>query len=572
MSKHLLIVLTAIVALCSCGSKRADEGDLNIVFTTDVHGLVMPYNFLTNSEAAVSMAQVYAYVEDLRNKGEECILLDAGDLGEGQPSTYYYNYIAENEKHVLGKAMNYMKYDALGIGENEIQFGESIYKRRMPKWYDMPIVCANAYDMATAQTIFKPYAIIEKGGFKVAVLGLTSPDMSNWLSPTTIGNLIFEDLDRAARHWITTIKSEEKPDMIVGLFHISATESKKLVQEIEGLDLVLCGQDHVGVIDSVKDMALNEVKILQPLPRCQELGHAKIHLKRNAEGGVDKNIVVERIALADIKPSAAFVSEFASEVKRINDYLDQPLGSIEEDLDPVDALIGPSAVMSAIHDMQRWTTSAKISITNFVSTYNKIPAGEFSTRDLFNMYRFENRLWTVKMTGHEIKNLLEYCYGQQYATQDETAKSLIAYVYDEEGKVKFNNFGPMLKTAQYNYISAAGIEYVVDVTKPEGERVEILALSETGAEFNLDETYQVAMPDHLAVGTLTKNALGWENTTVGTHIVSFSSNDIRNNFTNYISNVKTIKPSQSYNWKVIPDALYKEAAPKEKTFLSYNLK
>ena len=303
MRKFLFCAFASLLFLSSCSEKKANEGDLNIIFTTDVHGLVLPYNFLTNSEASTSLAQVYAYVEQLKENKEECIILDAGDLGEGQPSTYYYNYVAEEEKHVLGKTINFIGYDALGIGENEIQFGEAIYKRRMPDWYDSPIICANAYDMATAETIFKPYVVIKKGGFKVVVLGLTSPDMSNWLSPMTIGNMIFEDLNKAAKHWMHTIKTEEEPDLIVGLFHVNAEESKKIIQEVEGFDLVLCGQDHVGKIETANDPASKEVTILQPLPRCEELGHAKIHLKRNSGGGIDKNIIVERIELSKIKPS-----------------------------------------------------------------------------------------------------------------------------------------------------------------------------------------------------------------------------------------------------------------------------
>ena len=573
MRKFFFIALAAVLFLSSCEKKeRANEGDLDIVFTTDIHGLVLPYNFLADTEASASLAQVAAFVEQLKGQGKECILLDAGDLGEGQPSTYYYNYVAENEQHVLGRTINFLGYDALGIGENEIQFGEAIYKRRMPSWFEAPIVCGNAYDMATAKTIFNPYTIVEKGGFRVAVLGLTSPDMSNWLSPVTIGNLVFDDLVRAAKNWVRTIKSEEDVDMIIGMFHINAEESKKIIQEVEGLDLVLCGQDHVGKIETERDPSFAEVSILQPLPRCQELGHAKVHLKRNPDGTMDKKIEVERVDLSTIQPSQNYIQKFADEVKLLNNYLDEPLGSISEDLNPIDALVGPSLTMNIIHDMQRWITGTKISITNFVSTYNMIYAGQLSTRDLFNLYRFENRLWTLKMTGKEIRDLLDYSYSYQYNTVNDSTTTMIAYELDSVGNVKMDDFGPMLKTAQYNYLSAAGIEYIVDLSKPAGERVQITALSDSEEAFNLDETYQVVVPDHLAVGTLTKNALGWDNNSVGTHIVSFSNNDIRNNFTQYLLTNSSLTLNHKYNWRVVPEDFYRDQSTKEKEFLSTYLK
>ncbi len=572
--KKLLLALASLLFISSCSDKKAEEGDLTILFTTDVHGMVLPYNFLTNSEASVSMAQVYTCIEELKSNNENYILLDAGDLGEGQPSTYYYNFVEKGKEHVLGKTINFLGYDALGIGENEIQFGEDIYKRAMPHWYKAPIVCANVYEMATGETIFKPYTIINKGGFKIAVLGLTSPEIYNRLSPITMGTIVFDDLDKAAKYWINTIKADEEPDLLVGLLHTNANDAKLLIQDVEGLDLVLCGQDHIGVVDYANDPSFKKVSILQPLPRCQELGKAKIHFKRNEEGGIDKEINVERIDLSKVTPSQAYISEFKNEIKVINDYLDEPLGITAEELDPVDALIGPSPIMNIIHDMQRWNTGVKISITNFVSTYNKVPSGNLSTRDLFNLYRFENRRWTVKMTGKEIKDLLEYSYDNQYATYEESTgyPYLIAYELDTIGNVKINNFGPILKTAQYNYLSAAGIDYVIDLTKPAGEKVSILALSESGEEFNLEETYQVVMPDHLAVGNLTKNALKWDNMNIGPHMISSHEVDIRRTFADYIREHSPIELNKKSDWKVIPEDFYRVTAPKEKDFLSKYLK
>lgn len=572
--KKLLLALASLLFISSCSDKKAEEGDLTILFTTDVHGMVLPYNFLTNSEASVSMAQVYTCIEELKSNNENYILLDAGDLGEGQPSTYYYNFVEKGKEHILGKTINFLGYDALGIGENEIQFGEDIYKRAMPHWYKAPIVCGNVYEMATGETIFKPYTIINKGGFKVAVLGLTSPEIYNRLSPITMGTIVFDDLDKAAKYWINTIKADEEPDLLVGLLHTNANDAKLLIQDVEGLDLVLCGQDHIGVVDYANDPSFKKVSILQPLPRCQELGKAKIHFKRNEEGGIDKEINVERIDLSKVTPSQAYISEFKNEIKVINDYLDEPLGITAEELDPVDALIGPSPIMNIIHDMQRWNTGVKISITNFVSTYNKVPSGNLSTRDLFNLYRFENRRWTVKMTGKEIKDLLEYSYDNQYATYEESTgyPYLIAYELDTIGNVKINNFGPILKTAQYNYLSAAGIDYVIDLTKPAGEKVCILALSESGEEFNLEETYQVVMPDHLAVGNLTKNALKWDNMNIGPHMISSHEVDIRRTFADYIREHSPIELNKKSDWKVIPEDFYRVTAPKEKDFLSKYLK
>ena len=88
MKRLVYVVLLSVFAFASCS--KPEEGELTILLTTDVHGLVLPYNFLSKKPAEVSQANVHAYVDQLRQKGENVILLDAGDMAEGQPSTYYY--------------------------------------------------------------------------------------------------------------------------------------------------------------------------------------------------------------------------------------------------------------------------------------------------------------------------------------------------------------------------------------------------------------------------------------------------------------------------------------------------
>ena len=566
MKKLLFATISAVLMLASCS--KPEEGNISILFTTDVHGLVLPYDFLTNKPAELSQAQVYAYVEQLRQKGTDCILLDAGDMAEGQPATYYYNNVANKDQHIVGRTANFMKYDALGIGENDIQFGEKIYKDRMPNWFESPLVCANAIDKRTGKPMFNPYTIVKRDGFKVAVLGLTSPNMRNWLTPIAYEHLQFEDLETSAKKWIAKINEEEKPDIIVGLFHVNAEASKELVSKVSGFDVILCGQDHVGVDETITDVNGKKVFLVQPLPKCEELGEVAIHLKRKSSTSYDKAIAVKRVKLEDIKPSDAYVKQFEPEIARINNYLDEPLGTFTADLVPEDGLVGPSIIVNAIHEMQLWISGAEISLTNFLSTINEVPAGPFTMRDLFNIYKFENQIWTMNMTGNEIKQFLEHAYAGQYNTMKNADDHLIAYQLDENGEVKMNDFGPMLKTVQYNYSSAAGIRYTVDVSKPAGERIEIASMSD-GQPFDPEASYRVAMNDHQAVGGggHTTEGLAWNDSIALSRMISFSPNDIRMNFSNYIRMRVRIVPEDREDWKVIPEDWYKASAPREKEFL-----
>jgi len=571
MKKLLFFVAIIMMLVSSCS--KPNEGDVTILFTTDVHGLVLPFNFLKNKPAETSQAQTYTYVKMLRQNGGNYILLDAGDMAEGQPSTYYYNNVANKDEHIVGRTANFMEYDAVGIGENDIAFGEKIYKDRMPQWFKCPIVCANAIDYRTEKPMFTPYTIKKRNGFKIAILGLTSPNMRNWLTPIAYENLYFEDLKESATKWVKEIKEKENPDLIIGLFHVNAQESRDVANNVEGIDLILCGQDHSATSEYVDNKFGDRVFILQPLSHCEEIGEANIHFSKQDNGEYKKDIQLHRVNLEQYKPEESFVAEFQDEIARINNYLDEPLGTFTADLIPEDGLVGPSTMVNVVHEMQLWISGAEISLTNFLSTIDKVPAGKFTMRNLFNVYKFENQIWTMKMTGKEIKQFLEHAYGGQYNTMTGPDDNLIAYNKDSLGNIIMNNFGPELKMTQYNYSSAAGIKYTVDVSKPAGERVEIQGMY-NGQTFDENAYYRVAMNDHQAVGGggHTTEGLGWNDSIALSRIITLSPNDIRMNFSNYIKMRVRIVPNSRNDWKVIPESWFEAAAPKEKEFLYKYLK
>ena len=274
-----------------------------------------------------------------------------------------------------------------------------------------------------------------------------------------------------------------------------------------------------------------------------------------------------------VKPSEAYSATFNNEIARINNYLDEPLGTFTCDLIPQDGLVGPSVIVNAIHEMQLWISGAEVSLTNFLATIDNVPAGQFTMRNLFNVYKFENQIWTMRMTGEEIHQFLEHAYGLQYNTMTGPDDYLIAYELDSLGNIIMSDFGPELKTVQYNYSCAAGIRYTVDVSKPAGERVEIIGMS-NGQTFDPEAEYRVAMNDHQAVGGggHTTEGLHWNDSIALSRIIALSPNDIRMNFSNYIRMRVRIVPNSRDDWQVIPKEWFDAAAPREKKFLSKYLK
>lgn len=555
--KKLLSALSILLAVLTSCSKPS-EADITILYTTDVHGMVLPFDFMNNKPAAVSLANVCTCINEVRAKEKNVILLDAGDIANGQPSTYYYNNVDKNSEHIIGRAVNYLGYDAVGIGDNDLQFGEKIYKDRMPQWFKCPMVCANAINTKAGETLYHPYTIIEKGGIKIAVFGLTEGDSEKNLTATTIENLTFTSLVAASKLWIPRIQNEEKPDVIIGLIHDNPEWCKKLVETVAGFDVILMGRNHEAIEEVVKDPNGKDVYMLEALTHAAEVGQVKIHLTSKADGTYTKKIETSRLDMSKYGPDMDYTQQFEPEIERINNYLDEPIANTDSIIDPSKGLVGPSEAIDLIHEMQLWITGAEISVTNFPSNLNLIEAGPFTMRDLFNLYRYDNQIWTVEMSGAKLKDFLEKRYDGQFNTMKAAENDLIAYRYDSLGHIAMSYFGPELKTSQYTWTSAAGINYTVDVSKPNGEKVQIFGL-EDGQPFDTLAVYRVAINDHLAVSAGIQKPL------------TASNNDIRMNFSTYLQMKVNISPRLRGNWNVIPEDWWQAAAERDREFLKENL-
>ena len=179
MKKHSIIYLffslTCFLLLIAYQPLRAQTVKLKLIETSDVHGSLFPWNFITDKPAPTSLAQVYTYVEEQRaDKSQSVILLDNGDILQGQPLVYYYNFEDTKTEHICASVMNYMKYDAATIGNHDIEPGHPVYDK-LAKEFKFPWLAANAVDTKTGEPYFKPYTILNRNGVKIAVLGLITP-------------------------------------------------------------------------------------------------------------------------------------------------------------------------------------------------------------------------------------------------------------------------------------------------------------------------------------------------------------------------------------------------------------
>lgn len=564
-----LLILMALLSIFQADllAKSKKDITLRIVQTTDVHGSYFPYDFMNRRAVKGSLAQVSTYVKQLRRThGEDnVILLDNGDILQGQPIAYYFNFIDTASTHVAADMLNYMKYDAIAIGNHDIETGHAVYDRWISQCR-MPVLAANMIDTKTGSPYLPPYKVLHKGGAKVVVLGLTTPCIPSWLPKNLWTGLRFDDMVSTAKMWVKIIQEEERPDVLIGLFHsgsagnvlggLTENASKQVAEQVPGFDVIFMGHDHLRQCEKVMNVAGDSVLIIDPANAARAVADVTIRLQKE-KGRVKKTTFGKLFDVTDLSADKAFMYQFQNQLEATKAFVSRRIGTIDKTISARESLFGSSAFIDLLHQLQLDLSQADISLCAPLSITSEIRQGDIHMSDMFSLYRFENMLYVMKLTGKEIKNYLEMSYAL-WTQQMISPSDHLLLLNDGE-----NGFGRM-KNPTYNFDSAAGIIYTVDVTQPEGEKVHIVSMTD-GTPFDIERTYKVAVNSYRGNGggdLLVKGA-GIPKAELESRIVWATDKDLRYYLMKRIEDLGTLSPAPANNWKFIPENYVRPAIARD---------
>ncbi len=564
-----LILIAVLLASCSVKEEKA----ITILETTDLHGVILPYDFIERKEIKASLAGVSTYVKQARKGNRPVVLLDNGDNLQGQPTVYYYNFIDTVSPHIMAGALNFLGYDAGTVGNHDIEAGHSVYDRLITK-YKFPLLAANAVNIVTGKPYFKPFTIIEKNGIRVAVLGLITPSIPDWLPPELYSGIEFRDMLETAKLYIP-IMLKEKPDVVVGLFHSGWDERGDQAMEgshndengvsaiawnVPGFDVIMCGHNHNVVNKKFVNSAGDTVLILESGSRSEKIGRADVVFRKDRiSGKMQKRVTGKIINVNDYSPDNVFIAEFSAENDVINEYVSKVIATSETAISSRDSYFGSSPFVDMVHSIQLDITKADISFSAPLSFDVKISAGPITVSDMFKLYRFENMLYTMSMSGSEIKKYLEFSYSGWLNTMKGPDDHMLKFQVSKDGKPVLKNGQAWLKNQPYNFDSAAGIDYSVDVSKPEGKRVTINSFT-NGNPFDPAKTYLVAVNSYRGNGGGGHfAAAGISGKDLSRRLIKSTEKDLRFYILKNLEAKGTIKPLALNNWKIIPEEWVKNA-------------
>lgn len=553
---------------------------LKVIETSDVHGHFFPYDFMEMKPLKGTLVRANSYINRQRSiYGDNLLLIDNGDILQGQPCVYWSNYVMPEDENLAASVINYMRYDAETVGNHDIEPGHNVYD----KWIRevrCPLLGANIVKeeckngKASPKSIYnglKPYSVHYKDGVKICIIGLLTPTIPSWLNHSIWKGIEFEEMVSCARKWVKYIQDYEKPDLIFGLFHsgldggivtdeCAENATADVAREVPGFDIIFFGHDHQVHKEWIVNKNGQNVLCIDPSCYVKNVAEAEIELTYTNGKLAKKSIEGHIVNVLDEEVDTDMLNHFQPQIEAVKSYVSQKIGRFESPIYTRESFFGNSAFTDLIHNLQLQITKADISFNAPLSFNTTIKAGDVTMADMFKLYRFENLLFVLRMTGEEIRKHLEYSYDMWTNTMkspEDHALRLNDNSKDDQQRTGFQYY-------TFNFDSACGIDYEVDLTKPDGEKVKILQLS-NGTPFDEKKWYKVAMNSYRANGggeLLTLGA-GIPQDSLRNRVIFHTERDQRHYLTNEIMRMVVVNPKPNSNWKFVPEEWVKPALERD---------
>ena len=530
--RRLISFLLIISVLFSLSA----ETTITILGTSDLHGDILGYAYESGEETQDSgMARLYTYIESVREENPNTILIDAGDDIQGTIMTDdIYNKTPDAEHPVIA-AMNYMGYEAMTLGNHEFNWGTDTAAKILSQ-ADFPILAANVRNQDGSYATGHGYTILTVGDVDIAIIGAVTPNIPVWDSGKEgIDSLIFLPADEAVKEAITEIG--DKADVIVVSAHMGlesefdtagqSDSAQKILEENPEIDVLQVAHDHVTVAEKRGDTVIGGVR-----DKGREIVRFDITLD-DGKRIIDSSVMI--VSMEGTMPSEeiASIPAVAQAHEKTLRFMngDIAIGETTEAFQTADEIRGipetrirDSAVLDLINEVQRGAADADVSMT--VQDTISLPEGPITYAEIFSIYRFDNNLYRVRVTGAELKALLEWsasCYNQW------TPGDI---------NISFNHDFP-----QYLADVFSGIDYEIDLSKRAGERVRNVIFK--GRELADD-----------AVLTLACNSYRYSSVLKAQNIVSAepeweSEESIRDLLIDYFAENSPVSPSVDNNWRIV---------------------
>lgn len=517
---------------------------ITILATTDIHGNILGYNYDKGESFNDSgMNRIYSYIKQVKSENLNTLVVDNGDIIQGNTLTDEMYSNKKDEKHPVISAMNFMGYDAMVLGNHEFNFGLDLIKS-LEKQSNFPFLSANVAYRESGEDFVKSHTIINCGGVRVGIIGLTTPNVPRW-----VGNLVkdlnFHDLGETAYKYASEIR--DKVDIIMVMAHASMVSehdkknerdaAEKILRLCPEIDVLVVGHFHITVKEK-----RGKTLIGGATDSGQEVIRFDLTLDNN------NHVIDGQVKVVSMK--AYYPSEELSELpvikkahKTTMDFVTEVIGEATEDFQSKDEIsfipegrLRDTPLIELINKIQLINSGADVTSTSLIRDDSNIKKGVITYGHIFNVYKFTTFLYVVEVTGKELKDYMEWAASAY--NQWKPGDISISFTMDIPG---------------YQHEFFAGVNYKVDISKPIGHRIVDLIFK--GELVKENQILKLATSDYCYFANLKGRKLAKNN------YIWKSSNTIREMIVEYIKNQGIISPQVDNNWEITGvnlESLYKE--------------
>lgn len=479
----LLLTFGIVFGLFGAMPVQAQDGnasestifDVKIVHTNDIHARVEEddYNQVIGMDRLSGIAQTFTEGAD------GSLMLDSGDTFHGQPIAT----IVKGES--VAKLMKACGYDAMTTGNHDWSYGKERLKE-LGGIANVKILSGNIKN-ADGTSFFDTDELVKeitKNGktLKIGVFGVSDPEMKNKTTPSNVEGLDFQDAVAYAKGEAATLKAEGC-DVVIALSH--TLDPKNVAAQVDGVDLWLCGHEHIELSESVTTPDGSKTYVSESGHYLNSVGLIDLNCTMDEDGSV--HVDYEKTSVdyeaAQNYPKDASVTAVLDTIKAENETaLNRVIGTSPVELDGVweHIRIGQTNLGNVITDAYLLATGADIAFENAGGIRASIAAGTVTYGDVINVSPYGNYVVTKKLTGAQIKEMLESSLTIQ--------KNCIVANDSGEWDAWPNDSG--------SYLQVGGIIVRFDPAQPAGARV--LSVQKDGQELDDTKEYTVAVNNYLA--------------------------------------------------------------------------
>ena len=548
-------LLCSLFALSAISTAMAQEVNIKLLGTSDVHGRIVPWSYGADVEdKSGSYAQIATYVKDVRKNNKNVVLVEVGDAIQDNQVDVFAKDKKYYKDHPVPKVLNEMNYDIFVLGNHEFNFGMKALDEIL-KDIKAKKLTANFYHKKNDKRYIDATTIIEKDGVKLGIIGLSTPMSAKFEEDTgNLKDMKFTSPTEEARTQVEKLKAKGV-DAIIAVTHmgienennIPDTGMRDVINAVDGIDVVIAGHMHKDVpSETIKNTLITEPHRYGTVVSEVDLTF-DINDKKEVKLVKKESKTVPVKALEADKKIVEIYKPYHEKLRELNNVV---IGQTANEMVPQETKHGVSAAFSKdtglssfINDVEQYYSGADVVTFSFDHQKARMDKGDIKKKDIIFNYRYAGGDVTVyELTGKQLKEYMEWSANYFDTIQPGDTE----YRYNAERK----------KSKYVTYDIFGGVNYKIDLRNPQGSKIVGLTLAD-GKPVTDDMKLKVGMNSYRFAQLNGKGGI-WEGQQIpvlweSKVAMGREKGTIQNMMIDYITNVKKGKiDGQSHNrWEII---------------------